>query len=532
MKQYKKFVMIFIAAIFVITGCSGQQSTSSSDQKSSEEKENNNNTDTEKTLYFAIGGEVKDFDPHFLAGLPEYAVVPNLFNGLVRMPLGKVDVTAIEGDLAEKWESNETSTQWTFYLRQGVQWHKGYGELTAEDVKSSYERVIDPTNGISDSTYFQHVESIETPDQYTVVFNLSNPDPNFLQLLMNYKGGAIANTKAIDAGEPHIGTGPFEYAEYKTQDQAILVKNKDYFRGEPKIDKVIFKIMTDSTAIDVAMEKGEIHMSLGISDPLWLDKISKNQDLKVELGGPNNQGNFYLNSSKEPLNDIRVRQAIAHAIDAESYVTSMTTNGKVPQGPIPSDVSGAVDAGKYEYNIEKAKQLLKEAGYENGFKLPPQYVSQASHILNPMVFAQDQLKQIGIDMPLEKVEHTTYQDNMRKDMNTIAYVAFNRIPHASWWVRDVYHSNSTVGTPTGVLNYSHYDKSDALIDQAVVATDESEANELYAQIQKQVMEEYVVAPLIEYSTTLVRRTEVDLGYSQHGGSLYYYWPLNENTDLK
>lgn len=84
-------------------------------------------------------------------------------------------------------------------------------------------------------------------------------------------------------------------------------------------------------------------------------------------------------------------------------------------------------------------------------------------------------------MPLEKVEHTTYHDNMRKDMNMIAYVAFNRIPHASWWLRDVFHSISTVGTPTAVLNYTHYNKSDDLIEQAVVATDENEANELYGK---------------------------------------------------
>lgn len=531
MKRYKKLPILFILLIFILSACSASKETVN---KPSEQ--NNNEAENrplgEKVLYFAIGGEVKDFDGHFLAGLPEYAVSPNLYSSLVRIPPGKADVSAIEGDLAEKWEVNNDATQWTFYLREGVQWHKGYGELTSEDVKASFERVMNPDNGITDSANFKHVESIETPDKYTIVFNLSNPDPNFLQLVMNYRGGHVVNVKAIEAGEPYIGTGPFMFEEYKTQDQAILVKNPDYFRGEPKIDKVVFKIMTDRTAIDVAMEKGEIHMALGLADPLWQEKIKKNNDLVIEYGGPNNQGNIYLNTSKEPLNDIRVRQAIAHAIDAESYVTSMTAGGKVPNGPVPSDIVGAVDVGKYEFNIEKAKQLLKEAGYPDGFKLPPQYVSEGPHILNPMVYIQDQLKKIGIEMPLEQVEHTTYQDNMRKDMNSIAYVVFNRIPHVSWWLKDVYYGPSTVGTPTGVINYTHYNKSDSLIEQALVESDESKANAIYAEIQKQIMDEYVAIPLVEYGTTLVRRKEVDLGYDKHEGSLYYYWPLTEKTDIQ
>lgn len=526
MKHVKNLMLLFVALLLVAAGCSnnGEQSSSEGDAENKEQ-----------VLYFAIGGEVKDLDAHFLAGLPKYAVGPNIYNALVRFPMGTADVENLEPDLAESWETNDDATQWTFHLREGVQWHKDYGELTAEDVKWSFERVMDPENGISHASNYTNVESIETTDDLTVVFHLKEPDPNFLTKVADYQGGYIVNKDAIEANEV-IGTGPFVFEEYKTQDSVTLVKNEKYFRGEPKLDKIVYKIMTDQTAIDVAMEKGDIHIALGSSDPLWVEEKSQNSDLIIEVGKPLNMAAFYLNTSKPPFDDIRVRQAFAHAIDVQKYVDTYIVEGvgQVPQGLIPSDVVGAENVGNYEYNPEKAKQLLKEAGYEDGLDLPPQYVSQAPHILNPMLFAQDQLKQVGINMPLEQIEHTTYQENMRKGMNNVSYVSLNRIPHVANWFKDLYYGPSSVGTPTGNVNYSHYSGSDDLIEQALVETDPEKAEALYKEIQQQMIDAYPAVPLAEYGTTIVRRAEVNLGYNdnKHEGSLHYYIQIDENTFIE
>lgn len=532
MVQMRKFIFLLVASIFLMTACTSNETTNpKSSTENPSEKQGG-----EKVLYVQIGGEVKDFDPHYLAGLPEYASVIPLFNGLVRLPPGTVDVDNIEGDLAEKWESNETATEWTFYLRKGVQWHKGYGELTSEHVKKSFERVIDVNNGISAALNFKHVNSIETPDDYTVKFILNEPDPNFLTRVVNFSGGHIVNMEAVEADEPYIGTGPFMFEEYKTQDQGVLVKNKDYFRGEPKIDKIILKVMADPTATDVALEKGDIHIAFGSGDPLWIESTMKKENLKIDIGDKFAIGAFFFNTKKAPFDDIRVRQAVAHAIDVEAYVKTFTAEGvaAVPKGPVPESVSGAVDVGAYEYNPEKAKQLLKEAGYENGLKLPKQFVSTGAHILRPMTYVQDQLKQVGIDLPLEKVEHTTFHDNNRKAMHSVSYVAFNRPPHISWWMRDVYYGPSSVGTPTGSANYSLYSGSDDKIAKALVETEEEKANALYAEIQQEIKDFYAIVPFIDTATVMVRNKRVKLGYNndEYDGALGYYYEITENTDLE
>ena len=163
MSFIKKIFPLLIIPILLIAACSSNQA--GNEQTSNNETASQNSSDGEKVLYVQIGGEVKNFDPHFATGLAEYATLIPMFNGLVRFPPGTVDVENIEGDLAEKWETNEDMTEWTFYLRKGVQWHKGYGELTAEDVKKSFERVMDVKNGISHGSRFSKVESIETPDE-------------------------------------------------------------------------------------------------------------------------------------------------------------------------------------------------------------------------------------------------------------------------------------------------------------------------------------------------------------------------------
>lgn len=531
MKKPSSLLFIFIAFIMVLAACSNEQtSTSETDGEATKDE----TVQGEKVINYAIPSDPKTLDPHFMNSLANYAIVQNTFNALVRFPPGNADVSKIEGDLAESWESSEDAKQWTFHLRQGVQWHKGYGEVTAEDVKASFDRVMDPTSGITSGYKFSKVEKIEAPDNYTVIFHLADSDPLFLTKVIDFSGGYIVNIEAIEAGET-VGTGPFVVEEYKTQDKVVAVKNTEFFRGEPKIDKVVYKVMTDPTAVDMAMDKGEIHLAHGSPDPIWVAERSKNPDLILESPMPASLGSIYLNVTQEPFDDIKVRKAIAHAIDVTSYAAGMIApeNGGVPSGPIPLDVAGAIDVKAYEYDIEKAKELLKEAGYEDGLTLPKQYVSPHRSVSEPVIFIQDQLKEIGIELPLEQVDDTTYRQNAIKGMNSVTYNAFNRIPHISIWLQEVFYGPSAVGTPTGVINFSHYSKSDDLIKQALVETDQDKANQLYEQIQKQIRDEYVSIPLMEYRVPEVRRKEVVLGYNnnKHEGTIHYYIKVTEATDL-
>lgn len=536
-KGWKQWLLLLVCGILVLAGCTSQ---STSTTQTDTDGTTDTKTDKEKILYAEMPGEAEKLDPHWATSVNELFITTTIFNGLVRFPPGTVDIENIEGDLAESWEHNEDSTVWTFYLRKGVQWQKGYGELTSADVKWSFERVMDPNTGSPWGKDYENIESIETPDDYTVVFKLKRPDVSFLLKVLNYHGGNIVKKEAIeDAGDNFmispVGTGPFMLEEYRTKEKVVLVKNPDYFRGEPKLDKIVYYIMTDPTAVEVAQDRGEIHLARGVADKMWQENRKKNPDLIFEFPDYPLFWGLYLNTSKPPLDDIRVRQAIAHAIDVESYVENVlgTDIAKVPQGVIASNYFGSVPVGHYEYNPEKAKQLLAEAGYPNGLTLPVQYVSTNKSYLNRMIYVQEQLRKVGIEMPMEQVDHATYHANTRKDLNAIVLYAYVRTPHADVPLTEFFYGPSTVGTDTGITNFSHYNAVDRLIEEARVAPDVETAMQLYEEIQRKIKEDYVVVPMDETYNVLIRRKEVNMGYvsDRIQGTMIYGYPINENTDI-
>jgi peptide/nickel transport system substrate-binding protein len=530
-KLTKNLLALILIAMVVLSGCTENKQTVSGEEEA---------ISKEKVLNIALNGETAKLDPHFASPVTEVSIVQTIFNGLVKFPTGTVDFAKIEGDLAENWETTDDAKKWTFYLKKDVQWQKGYGELTSEDVKWSFERVMDEKTGSPWKGDYKNIESIETPDKYTVVFNLKEPDASFLLKVLNYHGGMIVNKKAIeDAGESFmtspVGTGPFVFKEYHSNDKAILEKNKDYFRGEPKLDKLVFKIMTDPTAVEIAMDNGEIHLAAGINDQLWIDEKKQNKNLKLDYALPPLLWGIYLNTSTAPLDDILVRQAIGHAIDSETLVNKVIGQdaGSLPKGPVPSGYFGAADVGVYKYDPEKAKELLKKAGFEKGLTLPKQYISILPSYLDKMVYVQDQLRKVGIEMPLEQVDHSTYHANARKDLNNIVLYGYVRAPHADTTLSQFFYGPSTVGTPTAVTNYSHYQKVDELIERGRVELDPEKAKAIYTEAQEQIKKDYVFVPLVESKTVLIRRKEVDLGYNNNEivGSMIYSYYIDENTNL-
>ena len=210
-------------------------------------------------------GQFSSIDPHLANDHTGYTVVAAMFNSLVRTPPGEAsaDPKALEGDLAQKWEHNKDMTEWTFYLRQGVQWQKGFGEFTAEDVEFSINRVKNPKTGSAWNKRFENVE-LKIVDKYTIKMKTKSPDPLFLSKVFDWQSGNIAGKKAAEKlGESYsvnpVGTGPFELKEYRPGDRAILVPFKDHFRwkkgGVPptNIDRLEIILYGDETSADAAL---------------------------------------------------------------------------------------------------------------------------------------------------------------------------------------------------------------------------------------------------------------------------------------
>ncbi len=524
--------LILLICFFTIVGCSdgNNRSNPSSGPPSG----------SPKVLKVASFGDFTSGDPIMLGSTyADSVVVESVFNGLVRFKPGSTKISDIEPDLAESWESNPEGTVWTFKLRKGVQWHQGYGEFTSADVKWHYERIMDPNTPAYAKTYLRSIDHIETPDPYTVEFHLKEPDATFLYVLIGSGTGAgkITKKEAVEAlgteyrNKP-VGTGPFMFKEHKIKEKVVLEKNPQYFRGEPKLDLIEVYNMKEQTTVDIAVDKGDIHIAPGIGDSVWAQSRKKNPDVIVDNSNHNIFWFFQMNTSMKPYDDIRVRQAIAHAINANEFVESImgTEIAMMPTSVVPSYVFGHANIGVYEYDPEKSKRLLAEAGYPNGIKLPDNISSTTPTSLNKMTWVQEQLRKSGIEMPMNVVDPASATDAYRKNLGGIVLSAATVRAHADFMLTPYYHSNSIVGKPTASNNYTHYAEVDDLIGKARQEFDEENAKAIYRQIQEQIKEDYVVIPFAETKIPLERRKEVVLGYEFDATPTTIYI-ITENTDL-
>jgi len=505
--------------------------------------------------FAASGRDIHTMDPHFATTYIEYPLVEAIFNGLVRFPPGEsVSIEEIESDLAKSWDANEDKTVWTFHLREGVQWHKGYGEFTAEDVKFSLGRVSDPELGSPWRSSFAGVEDVEIVDKYTVRVTLKQPNPFFLLNVSNYHGGYIVPKEAVqelgeDFATDPIGSGPFVFQGYQPRKKVTLEANDDYFRGAPILSEIEYLFMPDQTSRELALRTGEIDAADFPNIQKWAEELKK-QDFVVDLQGPGNMYHLHFNMSEEPFDNYKVRQALAYAFDRGKIVEYRgpaiveKTYSMVP----PGYFGHISDVRKYEYDLDKAEELLEEAGYPDGFSFQI-FISEAESYKPYAVQAQSMWEEIGVDMQLKVVDHSSYHSLIRKDSNAVVFYNASRLPLADVYLRQWFHSKSIVDKPTAVTNFSHYgevdadgdgevDSIDELIDEAASDPDLDRQKELYAEAQKQIAEDVPAFSYVQEQTIFARRPSVSLPYGTEDDQGYVHFQnmwagyiLNENVKI-
>lgn len=380
------------------------------------------------------GGEVTTLDPHRASATDDKYVVGWMYNGLVRFKPGSADPKDLEPDLAESWEASPDSKVWTFHLRRGVKFHGDWGELTADDVVYSLTRASYPKRSTFSSD-FSAIESSEKVDDYTVRITLKYPDVNFLGRVSNYHGGNIVSRKASEAlgdkyGSQPVGTGPFMFVEQVTQQYVKLAANPDYFRGKPKIDTIMDRIIPSDSARELAFASGEIDLMYGKREQRWVDSARRRPGMNVDIFQPGEARMLHINQSIKPLDDIRVRRALAAAINVDELVRYVGKDvgpkacSVVPPGYLGEDCSAA-----YAFDLEKAKALLAEAGLKDGFTVKA-IVSNISAQLPIMEIIQAQLAKAGIKLEMQVVDHPTYQSQVRKDLSALVFYGAARFPIA------------------------------------------------------------------------------------------------------
>ncbi|MBN8962759.1 MAG: ABC transporter substrate-binding protein [Rhizobiales bacterium] len=423
------------------------------------------------------------------------------------------------GVLATEWSSSADGKAITFKLREGVNWHDGK-PFTCDDVAFSAMNLWKKLLNYS-TTLQANLEAVDCPNPHTAVFKYSKPMP--LELLVAampdlghpvpkhlYEGTDILKNPY---NQKPVGTGPFKFVEYKRGEYLIAERNKDYWRGKqyPYLDRVIWRFIPDKAAAAAALEAGEIHES-GFNGISMEDMVRLGKDPRFDVGPKGFENNVAhstveFNLRNPILADIRVRQAIYHALDIDfALKTIMRGYGKPGRGPIPSAAGANYtdDVTTYAYDLDKAKALLDEAGYKpdaNGvrFKLKHRPAPWGEYTQLWGEYYAQALKKIGINVELVTNDAPGFLNGVYRDHDfdtANGWHQFRADPAVSTtvWLR----SGAPVGTAWSNQFGYKSDKMDSLIDAAAAELDPAKRADLYHQIQKLEMTDLPVIFAIEH----------------------------------
>ena len=449
----------------------------------------------EKVVAIGDYSPITNLDPASSSVASSILMFRNIFQGLLRY---RFNSSGIEGDLAESWSVSKDGLVYTFKLRDNIKWHKEFGKVTAHDVKFSFDRVMDlKTNSVYMGEVTQTVKEVKVIDDLTVEIRLKNRHAAFLHNCTRPKPVAIVSQKAVekygkDFGRNPIGSGPFVF-QSMSREEIVLTANKEYYEGPPKIDKVIYKTIPDFDTQIMALQRGDIDLLWNLArEQAVLDRL-KAAGCKINLINYGAWQQLLINPRVEPLGDIRVRRAIAHAIDKDTIIThSLSGTAERLESLVPKGFFGHTEEGlrRYNFDLKKAKELLVEAGFPNGFEVTlaipnsPNYVPVA-------ITMQDQLAKVGIKVNLDIMDLPTFFKKVTSGNATMCLYVVTRSPDADYPLTNFFHS---AGFSPGV-NLARYNQLDREIDEARKELDETKRLKIYHEIQKKLMEDLPSIPL-------------------------------------
>lgn len=475
-KQFKTLALI-LATSLLFAACGGSS-------KPAEKK-----AEVKTKLVVAQGADAKTLDPHSTNDQPSSRVSAQIYDRLVEQD----ENMQPQPGLAEKWEQPDAQTT-IFYLRKGVKFHNGE-ELKASDVKFTLDRMVkSPTV----SHIVGAVESTEIVDDYTIKVKTKTPFGPILNHLA-HTAASILNEKAVKEGgdkygQNPVGTGPYMMEKWTAGDSIALKVNPNYYKGTSPVPSVVFRNIPEGTNRTIGLETKEVDIAYDI-EPMDKEKVKENKNLTLMEEPSLSMSYLGFNTNKKPFNDKRVRQAIAYAINVQPIIdTVYKGSGTVANSPIGPLVFGySKEAKAYPYNIEKAKELLKEAGLENGFSFKI-WTNDSPQRRDIATIIQDQLKQIGVNVTIETLEWGAYLDGTARgdhDMFILGWVSVTG--DADYGLYALFHS-SAKGSAGNRSFYSN-PNVDSLLDKARASTSRDERVKLYDEIQKDIQEDLPVVTL-------------------------------------
>ncbi len=447
------------------------------------------------TLVVGLVAEPVNLDPAQVTDLNSNRVGRRVVETLVTFP---DESTQIVPGLAESWTISKDGLQYTFKLRGGVRFHDGT-PLTAEAVKFSMERQINPEHPAHKlgkypfaNFFFGNVKAVEALSEDRVAFLLKEPRASFLAILTAGAASIVSPTAVMKAGPDYplqpVGTGPFKFVSWDRGQRVVLEKNPSYWKFPVKLDRVIYRPIVEDQARLTELLTGTLDLIVGVP-PDFVNQLETGGKVGVLKQVGAHVWYLGMNNQKKPFDDKRVRQALNYAVNKDAIVRDVLKGTGTPsRGPVlPSTWAADAALKAYPYDPERAKKLLAEAGYPNGFSTTLWVPESGSGMQSPVAMStvmQSNLKAVGVNVTLQTMEWGAFLAKLRtkeQDLFALSWMAGTEDPDMVMY--PLLHSSQW--TPNGPNRALYKNpKFDDLLQQARLTTDQARRASLYKEAQR------------------------------------------------
>ncbi len=470
-------------------------------------------------IYFRIAADPSNLDPAMITDVTGGSIAAKLFNGLVRIGPG----LKIIPDMAQSWDVSKDGLSYTFRLKKGVKFSNGR-EVTADDFRYSFERLLNKETASPNTWVLERlkgakefsegraagIEGIEVVNPYTLRLTLSKPFSPFLDLLAMTAAYVVPKELAGDRfafGAHPVGTGPYVLQKWASGQEVVLLARDDYFDGHPKVKGIVYRIIPEDLTAVVEFELGNLDVisvpasmySQFRADPKWKGNTASIDGINTYYLG--------LNCSRPPFNNKKLREAVSCAIDRKKILrTFMEGRGTLASGPVPPALRDWPRPKGYPYNPEKARQLLKEAGYKNGLTVSF-YITAQEEVADMAEIIQSYLSQVGIHARIKQLEWNAYREALNNGESDIFWI--------SWWADYPDPENflyplfdSANKGPAGNRTFYENPRVDRLIAQGQSARDTAERDRYYQRAEQIIVDDAPWVPFWHRKDIMLRQPYV------------------------
>lgn len=481
------------------TAAGGSSSTTTTSSVSSSTAAASGQPKKGGTLVVGMEAEISSFDPAVMTGTSTFRPVSSMFDMLVNL---YGTSSSLQPDIAASWDVAQDAQSVTMKLQPNIKFHDGT-DLNADAVIFSFERMLDTSNQYYFGPYafppffYPTYKTATAVDPLTVKFELTQPDATFLSALAWNTGAIVSPTAAKAAGKDFstkpVGAGPFKFVSWDKNVKTTMARYDNYWNGPAYLDQIIWKPIVEEAARFNQLLSGEVDFIVSI-DPQFVPQVQSSSNLQLIQGPSLHTWWVYLNTHEEHLKDKRVRQALNYAIDKDSLIKNVLHDTAVSSRCWcwPNTWAYEPDVTQYPYDVTKAKDLLAQAGYANGFDLEYLVPQSGSGMVAPTQIAtamQADLKKIGVNVKITTMEWISYLSATSKGLDDVNGKQFgmsqeswmNPVDDPGLWVEF-----ESVALPPGGGNVGYYQNSQYadLLAKARTTVDQNQRAQYYKQAQK------------------------------------------------